>query len=96
MVDYGYHISDFMDKYIGLPKLIKDNYSFDLCLTNPPWSKNYEGSVGGSGEKTRTKEFYDKPIENYEDWCKSWFEKLKQCCKTIIRGMEKGALKLKK
>jgi len=71
---------DCMNEEDGLPTL--EDKSIDLCLTDPPYNIDFKG-YGGYKKIKKIKLYHDK-IENYEDWCKSWFNEVKRICENII------------
>lgn len=61
----------------------------DLSLTDPPWNKRYNGSVGSVGGKTKKPKshFFNDNIDNYKEWCESWFFDLRKITKTLIMSV---------
>ncbi len=51
-----------MDEKYGLPSLLDNEY--DLCLTDPPYNVKFK----------RKDNNYNDSIDNYEQYCKEWFE----------------------
>lgn len=70
---------DCMDPDQGLPSL-PDN-SIDLCITDPPYNANFKMKLKRLAYKTIP---YNDKIENYDDWCKTWYFELKRICKLIV------------
>ena len=78
---------DCMNKENGLPYLANlveegEIKKVDLCLTDPPYNIEFKGYQGY--KKVKKTILYCDKIENYEDWCISWFNELKRICKDII------------
>jgi len=71
---------DCMDEKEGLPSL--PDKSVDLCITDPPWNIGYKGSVGSSGEKTKSNAHYKDDYDN--EWNLIWFKEIERICDRII------------
>lgn len=88
---------DCMDKKEGIPS-IKDKI-FDLCLTDPPSNKNYDGSLQSDMRKTRAKkecykdiEFFDDYREDYVEWIEKWFKEIMRISKRLIMTLGRDNL----
>ena len=68
--------ADCMNGVNGLPTL--EDKSVDLCLTDPPYNVNFKSL------SCIKKEIYKDKIDNYKNWCQSWFNELKRICNTLI------------
>lgn len=81
---------DCMDKKAGLPSL-KDK-SIDLCLTDPPYNREYKGAIQSDPNKQRRvkkdcyngKQWFDDSIEDYCNFSKLWFFEVKRICNIVI------------
>ena len=98
------YYTDCLDKNNGLPyleKLIENGEmdKIDLCLTDPPYNINAGITEGLCSSHKRHKrdntvKTYNDNIENYREWCYSWFELLKKICNKIIFTCGKLNLKM--
>lgn len=84
-------IDDCLNKRNGLTHL-KDN-SFDLGMFDPPWNIGYDGSIGSTYGKTNTGLYTDN-IDNYEEWCLSWFKEALRICKIVVLACGRQNLKM--
>ena len=79
---------DCMNEENGLPTL--EDKIVDLCLTDPPFNikikKNSQKHHKNLNWKTPNKIIYQDNMnyEDYEIWCKKWFEELLRICEKII------------
>ena len=72
---------DNMDENYGLP--ILPPKSWDLCLTDPPYNLDYDGSIQINKNMDK-KIFYNDTVKNYEDFSKKWFKLTMEKVKTLI------------
>ena len=92
------YYTDCLDKNNGLPyleKLIENGEmdKIDLCLTDPPYNFNYNGSIQ-KGHDYSKQIFYKDYFENYELFSKKWFNITRKICKKLIFTCGNKNLKL--
>lgn len=85
---------DCMDEEKGLPSL-PDN-SIDLCMTDPPYNvkakaysqrRRHDKMHKGKAFNVKLKNNkinYQDDVEDYSNWCESWFRELQRICNKII------------
>ena len=80
---------DCMDKERGLPSL--EDKSVDLCLTDIPYNRKYDGALLSDPKKTDAKPgcydnkiFFDDFIEDYPNWIQNWFDEIMRVCTRMI------------
>ena len=79
--------ADCMNPENGLPTL--EDKSIDLCLTDPPYNvkakPNSQRRLNYQTKDAKTQDVgYNDYIENYEDFCITWFKEIDRICNMII------------